>query len=65
MTLNEALLIMGDPDTVKTYKGHPKYKGIITTYYYETTFDASDWIHFRVDSTNQVVEVNPFEIKKQ
>ena len=65
MTLDEALKIMGEPHTVKVYnKKHPKYNSIITTYYYESPFGASDWIHFRIDTTNRVVEVTPFELKK-
>lgn len=65
MTLDNALKIMGKPYTVKVYdKKHPKYNSIVTTYYYESPFGASDWIHFRVDTTNQVVEVTHFELKK-
>lgn len=60
MTLDEALKIMGEPYEIKE---HANYKGI-HDYYYESPFGASDWIYFSVDSTKRVIEVTPYEIKK-
>jgi hypothetical protein len=66
MSLNEALRIMGDPDRVRTYKTiHPRYNSIVTTYYYESPFGASDWIHFRVDSAQRLVEITGYDIDRK
>lgn len=66
MTLDEALEIMGEPHEVRNYsQKHPKYKSPTTVYFYESPIGASDWIYFEVDTTNNVVEVMPYEIKRQ
>ncbi|MDQ3396143.1 MAG: hypothetical protein M3512_18820 [Bacteroidota bacterium] len=66
MFLDEALKIMGEPQEVKVYpKKHPKYNSVITTYYYESPFGSSDLIHFRVDTTNTVVEITPYELPRK
>lgn len=60
MTLDDALKVMGEPYEIKE---HANYKGIYD-YYYESPFGASDWIYFSIDSTKRVIEVTPYEIKK-
>jgi len=60
ISLDEALKIMGEPYEIRE---HANYKGIYD-YYYESPFGASDWIYFSIDSTKRVIEVTPYEIKK-